>query len=76
MVLTLVEVQNISSFDGNNDIQTVSVLDAGAGYTNTNNIAIRAKTGNTFGINDPIDIAMLTFDRKYRSYTFWYRSTR
>ena len=44
------------SFDGSNNIETVSVLDAGAGYTNTNNIAIRAKTGNTFGINDAIDI--------------------
>ena len=50
------------SFDGSNNIETVSVLDAGAGYTNINNIAIRAKTGNTFGMNDAIDIPMLTFD--------------
>ena len=52
------------------------MLDAGAGYTNTNNIAIRAKTGNTFGINDPIDIAMLTFDLCEVYFKYWYRSTR
>ena len=49
-------------FDGSNNLESVSVIDAGAGYKNINDLSIKAKTGNTYNINNANDIAMLNFN--------------
>ena len=50
------------TFDGSNNLTSVSVIDAGAGYKNVNDLSIKAKTGNTYAISDSDDIAMLNFN--------------
>ncbi len=50
------------TFDASNAITNFSIIDAGSGYKNIGDLAIRAKTGNTFGINDSVDVAMFDFN--------------